>query len=319
MNGFVSIIIPIYNVEEYIEETLQSALNQTYEKIEYILVDDCGTDESMRKAYRLLESDAYKNKVVKVIKHEKNKGVSAARNSGVKNSSSEYVYFMDSDDIIVPNCIEQHVNAINASCVDFTIGGIETIGSKTIHVHKLTPRKIEGSVLSNFFKRDWDPGPCNKLIRKKFLLDNKIEFVEGIRFEDILWSYYMAKNAKAVELLDSQTYKYIIHKNSFVTSKNSKEKVEDFITVISAIKGDNVGEDILALREKYVSFLKFNASLLLLNFNGENKQKKELFKRIKSIECLQFNAYNWVLKSPYWLFNMSFSLLYMAYKKFQGI
>ena len=129
----------------------------------------------------------------------------------------------------------------------------------------------------------------------------------------------MAKNAKAVELLDSQTYKYIIHQNSFVTSKNSKEKIEDFITVISAIKGDNVGEDILALREKYVSFLKFNASLLLLNFNGENKQKKELFKRIKSIECLQFNAYNLILKFPYWLFNMSFSLLYTAYKMYQRV
>lgn len=318
MKDFVSIIIPIYNVEEYIEETLQSALNQTYENIEYVLVDDCGTDESMEKVYKLLDSDTYKNKVIKVIKHEVNKGVSAARNTGVINSSSEYVYFMDSDDIIVPNCIELHVNAINASCVDYTIGGIETIGSKTIHVHKLVAQKTDGPVLANFFKRDWDPGPCNKLIRKSFILDNSIEFVEGIRFEDILWSYYMAKNAKAVELLEPQTYKYIVHQNSFVTSKNSKAKIEDFITVISTIKKDCVGEDLLELREKYISFLKFNASLLLLNFNGGNELKKELFNRIKSIECSCLNAYNAILNLPYWLFNVLFSPLYLTYKKLQG-
>lgn len=317
MRDYVSIIMPIYNVESYIEATLRSALNQTYENIEYVLVDDCGTDESMRKAYDLINSSEYKDKKIRVIRHEGNKGVSAARNTGVANASSEYIYFMDSDDIIEPNCIELHMNAIKVSCVDFTIGGIETIGSKTVHVHKLIAQKIVGSALSNFFKRDWDPGPCNKLIRKKFLLENKIEFVEGIRFEDILWSYYMAKNAKAIELLEPQTYKYVVHGNSFVTSKNSKSKVEDFITVISTIKKDNVDEDLLDLREKYVSFLKFNASLLLLNFNGDNEQKKDLFNRIKSIDCSHSNVYNIILKLPYWAFSLLFSPLYMTYKKMQ--
>ena len=120
MKDFVSIIIPIYNVEEYIEETLRSALNQTYKNIEYVLVDDCGTDESMEKVYKLLDSDAYKNKVVKVIKHDINKGVSAARNTGVINSSSEYVYFMDSDDIIPHLCRFVSKNAKIKTCAQRT-------------------------------------------------------------------------------------------------------------------------------------------------------------------------------------------------------
>lgn len=318
MKDFVSIIIPIYNVEEYIEKSLLSALNQTYENIEYVLVDDCGTDGSMSKVYDLLESDAYKNRKVKVIKHECNRGVSVARNTGVRNSTSEYIYFMDSDDIIVPECIELHVNAIKSSKVDFTVGGMETIGSKSIHIHKLVSKRLEGSILTSFFKRDWDPGPCNKLIRKDFILKNGIEFTEGIRFEDVLWSYYMAKNATTVELIESQTYKYIIHKDSFVTSKNSVSKIEDLITVIKAINDDCIEKDVLSLRGKYVSFLKFNASLLLLNFSGTKNQKKELYNCIRDIKCSKTNIYGVILKLPYWAFNVFFSLLYISYKKLQS-
>lgn len=317
MKSTVSIIMPIYNVEGYVEKSLRSAFNQTYENIEYVLIDDCGTDKSMEKVFALLLLDEYKDKVVKVIKHECNKGVSAARNTGVLNSSSEFIYFMDSDDVIVPNCIELHINAIKKNRVDFTIGGVETVGSKTIHIRKLNAQKLEGTVLTNFFKRTWDPGPWNKLIRKSFLLNNNIVFTEGIRFEDILWSYYMAKKANTVELIEFQTYKYIVHQNSFVTSKNSVAKVNDMLTVIKTINEDYVDSSILALREKYISFLKFNASLLLLNFNGTSGQKKDLYNRIQGIACSKQSVYDLILRLPYWLFNMLFAPIYMTYKKFQ--
>jgi glycosyltransferase involved in cell wall biosynthesis len=212
MKDSVSIIMPIYNVESYIEATLSSVFNQTYKNIEYILVDDCGTDNSMNKIYEMLESDIYKDKNVKVIKHECNKGVSAARNTGVTNSSSEYIFFMDSDDIITPNCIELHMNAMKKSKLDFTVGGIETVGSKTVHIRRLDNKIVEGRVVDAFLKRGWDPGPCNKLINKDFLLRNNIQFTDGIRFEDILWAYYMSKNANRIELIAEQTYKYMMHK-----------------------------------------------------------------------------------------------------------
>lgn len=318
MGKSVSIIIPIYNVEQYIENTLRSALDQTYKNIEYILVDDCGSDNSIKIVQELIASDEYKAKVVKIVKHECNKGVSVARNTGVEHSSSDYIYFLDSDDIITPNCIEQHINAINnSSDIDYTIGGIETIGSKTIHICKLRDETIEASVVDAFFKRTWDPGPCNKLIKRNFLINNNILFKEGIRFEDILWSYQMSKNAKKVRLVAEQTYKYMIHKGSFVTSKNSVTKVNDLLTVIKAINDDKINEESLPSRNIYISFLKFNAALLLLNFNGTKGEKKDLYKQIKQIKSFQLNIYNIILAFPYWLFNLLFTPIYKAYKSRQ--
>ena len=93
----VSIIIPIYNVESYIANCLHSVFNQTYKDLEIILVDDCGTDKSMNIAMESINK--YKSSFyIKVIHHKENKGLSAARNSGIKEATGDYIYFLDSDD-----------------------------------------------------------------------------------------------------------------------------------------------------------------------------------------------------------------------------
>ena len=100
----MSIIIPIYNVEPYILECLQSVANQTIEdKLECILVDDCGTDNSVSVAEEFLKT--YSGAIhFELLHHQKNGGLSAARNTGVRASHGEYLYFLDSDDTIIPRC-----------------------------------------------------------------------------------------------------------------------------------------------------------------------------------------------------------------------
>ena len=102
----ISIIIPVYNVEQYIEECLLSVANQTMtEGIECIIVDDCGPDNSAAIAKRFV--DSYQGDIrFTFIQRENNGGLSAARNTGIEAATGEYIYFLDSDDFIVPECIK---------------------------------------------------------------------------------------------------------------------------------------------------------------------------------------------------------------------
>ena len=109
----ISIVIPIYNVAPYVEECIQSVMNQTWKgKLECILVDDCGTDDSMKVATEKLKE--YEGNIdFRVIRHERNRGLSAARNSGIDAVTGDYVYFLDSDDEITPDCIDLLVQPLD--------------------------------------------------------------------------------------------------------------------------------------------------------------------------------------------------------------
>lgn len=316
MNPLVSIVIPIYNVSGYVEQSLCSAFNQSYKKIEYLLIDDRGTDDSMNKVYELIKKDTYSKRNIKIIQQDRNKGVSAARNTGIQHSSGEFIFFMDSDDIITPNCIELHVKAITETNADFTIGGVDIVGSRTIHINEIDNMVLRGSILMYFFNRKWDNGPWNKLIRREFIFNNNLFFQEGIRYEDMLWGYNISKRAHMVKLLSDITYKYIIHKGSFVTSKNTHQKVSDLIYVLQKIGNDDIENKYSVVRNKYLSFWKFNAATLLLNFDGSLSTKRILYKSIKNIKSRYTNFYYISLILPFQLFNIIFSIPYYLYKKF---
>lgn len=107
----VSIIMPIYNVEKYISVTFLSILNQSFDSIEYILIDDCCTDNIMTIVQNIISKSTRRNDI-KVYKHINNRGVSAARNTGLSKATGKYIFFMDSDDEISEKCIEIHYNTI---------------------------------------------------------------------------------------------------------------------------------------------------------------------------------------------------------------
>ena len=109
----VSIIIPVYNVASYIEECIQSVLDQTYPDLEVVLVDDCGTDHSMELAENLIRK-SNRSSIFRIEKHDRNRGLSAARNTGIKTATGEYLYFVDSDDKISQDCIEKLVQFVRS-------------------------------------------------------------------------------------------------------------------------------------------------------------------------------------------------------------
>ncbi len=108
----VSIIIPVYNVSDYIDECLESVVNQSYQDLQVIIVDDCGSDDSMSKIEKFIES--YKGPVSFIILHHtSNRGQSAARNSGMDAATGEYIFFLDGDDYIYNYSIEILIRSIN--------------------------------------------------------------------------------------------------------------------------------------------------------------------------------------------------------------
>ena len=222
----ISIIIPIYNVAPYVERCLYSALNQSYENIELVLVDDCGTDNSMNIVSEVVEKYVG-NKKILLFKHEHNLGLSAARNTGIKNATGDYLLFLDSDDEIPLNAVELLLEATNEN-PDFVIGNIKVLGSDKFSFYFSIPSGvIQGNelILDSFIKDKWYSMAVNKLIKKEFLLNHHLFFKEGILHEDELWSFILATKANKMSVVKDYTYHYYI-RNDSITGKISIRNYE---------------------------------------------------------------------------------------------
>ncbi|MBR0264710.1 MAG: glycosyltransferase family 2 protein [Prevotella sp.] len=219
----ISIVIPVYNVAPYIEDCLRSVMNQTWQdSLECILVDDCGTDESMRLIEQMMET--YTGKVdFRIIRHPQNRGLSAARNSGIDAATGDYVFFLDSDDEITPDCIERLTKPLQDKDYDFVVGGYQIIGSQI----QMDPLRLkDGAVLDGdevlkaYRVKDWYLMSVNKLYQVSFLNRHHLRFQEGIIHEDELWSFQIACLAKSLYAVGHVTYLYKIREGSITVKKN---------------------------------------------------------------------------------------------------
>lgn len=236
----VSIIVPIYNVEPYIEECLQSVMRQTYSgMIECILVDDCGTDNSMEIAERLI--GVYDGPIdFKVLHHEQNRGLSAARNTGIDAACGEYVYFLDSDDWISDDCIEKLAQPLGRKQYDYVIGHFAVDGKDSFlacpegeyHKKGLKPNKGDGAQAAVW----------NRLFRKTFLVDNQLYFEVGKVQEDSIFAFDLACVEREYYIVDSITYYYRIRENSITTNKDQFTKLIGLIGWFHSLR-DRVSQD----------------------------------------------------------------------------
>ena len=236
----VSIIIPIYNVEPYVEECLQSVMRQSYgERIECILVDDCGTDNSMEVAEQLIE--VYNGPIeFKVLHHEYNRGLSAARNTAMDAACGDYVYFLDSDDWISDDCIEKLTQPLGFGQYDFVIGHYDRDGKDSLvsspegeyYKNKLESKSRSGIPVS----------ACNKLFRKSFLVDNQLFFEVGKVYEDSIFSFDMSCVERKFYVVNSITYYYKRREDSITTRKNQVVLIVDYVGLFQSIK-DRVRQD----------------------------------------------------------------------------
>lgn len=232
----ISIIIPVYNVKEYIRNCLISVINQTYNgEIECILVNDCTPDESIDIAQNTIK-DYHGNIKFKIIHHKKNKGLSAARNSGLEQAQGEYVYFLDSDDEITPNCIEELTRPLQNKKYDFIIGNYKTTGKICYKTPKLLLNTGELSnnkdIIHAYYYYQWYMMAWNKLCNTNFLKGYNLLFKEGLIHEDDLWSFQLACSAQCIYIVNKVTYIYKLRENSIITSNKLDFHIQSLISII---------------------------------------------------------------------------------------
>ena len=220
----VSVIIPVYNVAKYIERCLLSVLNQTWQDLEVILVNDCTPDGSMQIVKKLISSHP-RGAVVRCLEHEKNKGLSAARNTGISVSVGDYLYFLDSDDYIPVNAIELLAEAARQKQTNFVIGNYEVPGARRwAPPLSLGTGLYEGNalVLSNYVQEKWYVMAWNKLVSRPFVLQHQLYFQEGIVHEDDLWSFKLACMAQSMYVVDETTYYYSMQPDSIMRAPSMR-------------------------------------------------------------------------------------------------
>ena len=230
----ITIVIPVYNVEPYIEDCLKSVAAQTYNgDIECIIVNDCTPDNSCTIIKKFIKE--YNGGIeFKLLHHAKNRGLSAARNTGIDTATGEYIYFLDSDDEITPDCIELLAEPLKEQKYDFVIGNYDTIGSDI----KFPPLLLKYGALpdndnirNTFFTKQWYMMAWNKLCKLEFLRKEKLYFKEGLLNEDNLWSFQLACTAQSMYVIKQPTYIYKVRETSIMGSINAEKTAQAFAAI----------------------------------------------------------------------------------------
>ena len=198
MRPLVSVCIPVYNTESYLEECLESACKQTLKEIEIICVNDGSTDSSLQVLQKFAEND---DRII--IINQENQGAACARNVGIQHAKGEYVFYLDSDDYIAQDALEILVNEMQTRQLDLlffngTVFGEQGVEKKRIkkeetffkRIHEY-PSEYKGEDLFKLFKdnKDYRASACIQMIKREFLTGQSLWFTEGIMHEDVLYTF----------------------------------------------------------------------------------------------------------------------------------
>ena len=229
----VSIVIPVYKVSAYIADCLRSVCAQTYPHVEVILVNDATPDDSMEQAAPWIQQMQERGYAVQVVNHPENKGLSAARNTGIKAATTEWVYFLDSDDELAPQCIEWMVEQVKLHpSVDFVIGGIKVVGSNWNYPLTCRPYvDTNREILQDYTASKWYVMAVNHLYRKDYILQHDLFFREGLLHEDLLYSFHVATTAQTMATVYQETYVYKVRFAGSITSQQKLKNFEDMLII----------------------------------------------------------------------------------------
>ncbi len=239
----VSIIIPVYNAEAYLEKCLKSILRQSYPALEVLAVDDGSTDGSLA----VLEAYARRDPRLHII-HQENRGVSAARNAALDRAAGEYLTFIDADDYIARSYIEAFVHRMEETGADMIVGGLTYVNPDGRVIRKLIPDSYEAgrheewvmkisAVAAHFYRRElWEKRP--------------MRFAEGVRGEDMPVALYFRGVCDKIDVLPSGGYAYVQHEGSAMHSFRGLktwllplDALEQALEAVREEKGAGIAQD----------------------------------------------------------------------------
>lgn len=257
----VSIVTPVYKVEKYIGDCIQSVVNQTYPSIELVLVDDCGDDKSIDIVNDFISKTHKEGLEFKLIHHDHNQGLSVARNHGIEVAKGDYVLFLDSDDMLEPKCIDHLVKRMEETDADFVVCDHysdkenEGVGGKLSASIDLVEGKEE--CIQSFAKIWFNLAAWCKLLKRDFIEKYNLYFREGIINEDAPWIFQLCLNANKIAFLHEKLYYYRYNTNSIMTD-SKKKLINDSNKIALQIFYDEImrRKDLWENKDVYLIFMR---------------------------------------------------------------
>ena len=300
----VSIIVPIYNVEKYIERCAVSLFEQTYPNIEYVFVNDCTIDDSMHILKRVLSRYPLRQNNTIIVNHEKNRGLAAARNTGVTNCKGDFIVHVDSDDFLEYNAIEQLVNRQLKTNSDIVTGKALRHDIDSI---KLIPHpyfKSKDEMVLDMMQLTINHTIWRRLIRKSLYDDYHVKAEEGVNCGEDCWvmtqlTYY----ASSVSFIDEVVYHYdCTRRDSYMRQVKeglNKKKIKDDIATSKLIidffedKEQVFYDEANAVALKYLNNVLFSCARL-----KDKPYYYEVLSQMKSFDKKYWGIINW--DRSYW-------------------
>lgn len=318
----VSIILPVYNVEKYIHKCIYSILDQSFRNFELIVIDDCGSDNSIAICEKILgDSDI----CYKIIHNKINKGLSESRNIGIDNSNSKFILFVDSDDWIDPFTLEKLYVAAQENNADFVSCRIIKYWEDSNEFYKL-PNLNDGTYtaedyLNAYFNNKTNPEVWSKLIKRNLLED--IKFPKKVIFEDLLTVPYIIKKANKIIQINEYLYFYVKRSPDTSITGTKPTNISGFLYHLRKLKSDfevlSTSNSLNSKKFIYKNLLAITYSCILFQDSNTMQELKlisafikikDLFK-IRRIMPYKHLIYLYILKLNRYLFYFSFKTIYI--------
>lgn len=236
----LSIIVPVYNVKDYVAKCLDSILAQTYKDFELLVIDDGSTDGSGK----ICDNYGEKDSRVRVI-HQKNAGLGGARNTGIGLALGEYLLFVDSDDYIEPNTAEVLLNTAKLNSADMVLFSFRSVDENGSEMAVFSESLTANTVLST--EKDKEclivaPTACTKLYRRDLFTKADIIFPPRVWYEDLRTTYKLLSCSKKVVYINNVLYNYLIRSGSIMQNSNierNSEIIDAFEDLLGYFKETN--------------------------------------------------------------------------------
>lgn len=272
----ISIIIPVYNVSNYIEKSIKSICSQTLQQdIECIIIDDCSPDDSIERAKNIIKN--YKGDITfKIIEHNHNKGLAAARNTGMQYATGKYVLHLDSDDYYEPNMLEvlyktaikEQSDIIICDFFQNFINKETKLNSGYIKDSQECVRYLIRHQYNNIAWNIW-----NKLIKRSLFTDNNIKWIEGLDYgEDLLICTKLFCYAQTISKINIPLYHYTRYNITSYSNQSFKENDEKCIPVLVETESFLKERGLYDTYKNEVNYRKVAIKSSLLNFGDKNKR-----------------------------------------------
>lgn len=288
MNPLVTVSVPIFKCEAFIESCLLSIKNQNYTNIEVILVNDQTPDNSLDIIEKFISQHQLSDWTV--ITLETNSGLSVVRNEGIKNAKGKYIFFVDSDDEIYPDAIESLVKLSEDTKAEISMGEVQGVKipsnekADVFPIHtKVDVLKGNKRILYELVNGGFAVSSWNKLISVEFLRSNNLYFTKGLYAQDSLHTFEMGLHLETLAFVRKKTYVYYLHQDSVIHNRK-KVHFDNWITIAEKIdeyyKNEKDSE-----RKKLILEYLVNFKAVTLQMNWKAKQDEKLWK-------MSYNAYN---------------------------